>query len=60
MIERDIIFLSQLQRSEIVGSKKDNPQGNSVAGDFIEQSKPVDNEFMPLDDDDSLPFSFII
>ncbi|MBE7014485.1 MAG: single-stranded DNA-binding protein [Ruminococcaceae bacterium] len=39
-----------------VGSKKDNPQGNSAGSDFSEQVKPSDNEFMPLDDDDSLPF----
>ena len=36
-----------------VGSKKDNPQGGA------EQSvspKAADNEFMPLDDDDKLPW----
>ena len=40
-----------------VGSKKDNPSAQSNAGDFAEVAKPVSNdEFMPLDDDDSLPF----
>lgn len=41
-----------------VGSKKDNPSSNQgAASDFNEAPKPVSNdEFMPLDDDDSLPF----
>ena len=40
----------------VVGSKKDNPQGGGAASDFSESVKPAANEFMPLDDDDSLPF----
>jgi len=40
-----------------VGSKKDNPSNQGAASDFNEAPKPVNNdEFMPLDDDDSLPF----
>ena len=40
-----------------VGSKKDNPSNPGTASDFNESPKPVNNdEFMPLDDDDSLPF----
>ena len=39
------------------GSKKDNPSNQASAGEFTDAPKPVsNNEFMPLDDDDSLPF----
>ena len=40
-----------------VGSKKDNPSAQNTGADISEIQKPVNNdEFMPLDDDDSLPF----
>ena len=41
-----------------VGSKKDNPSSQeNASSDFAEATKPATtDEFMPLDDDDSLPF----
>ena len=40
-----------------VGSKKDNPVAQGTGADVESAQKPVSNDdFMPLDDDDSLPF----
>ena len=40
-----------------VGSKKDNPAAQGAGADVESAQKPVSNDdFMPLDDDDSLPF----
>lgn len=40
-----------------VGSKKDNPAAQGASADVESAQKPVSNDdFMPLDDDDSLPF----
>ena len=40
-----------------VGSKKDNPAAQGAGADVESAQKPVSkDDFMPLDDDDSLPF----
>ena len=53
------IYIGKNDAEEVnfVGSKKDNPSAQNTGADISEIQKPVNNdEFMPLDDDDSLPF----